>query len=57
MGRRLMKIPSPTMNIWGEAAVISGSAALLLVGYPHRRTRQAEARAAAAEATVEQLRS
>ncbi len=53
-----MKILSPTMNISGGAAIISGGAALLLIGYLlYRQTRQAEDRAAAAGATVEQLRS
>ena len=53
-----MKIPSPTMNISGGAAVTSGGAALLLIGYLlYRQTRHAQDCAVAAEATVEQLRS
>ena len=53
-----MKILSPTMNISGGAAIVSGGAALPLIGYlPYRQTRHAEGRAVAAEATVEQLRA
>ena len=60
-----MKILSPTMNISGGsaiisvgAAIISGAAGLLLVGYLiYWQTRQSEARAVAAEATVAQLRA
>ena len=53
-----MKILSPTMNISGGATIISGGAALRLIGYLlYWQTRQAEDRAAATEATVEQLRS
>ena len=49
-----MKILSPTMNISGGAAVISGGAALPLIGYLlYRQTRHAEGRAMPAEATVE----
>ena len=51
-----MKILSPTRNISGGAAIISGGAALPLIGYLlYRQTRHAEGRAVAAEATVEQL--
>ena len=53
-----MKILSPTMNISGGAAIVSGGAALLLIGdLLYRQTRHAEGRAVAAEATVEQLRA
>ena len=53
-----MKLLSPTMNISGGATIISGGAALRLIGYLlYWQTRQAEDRAAATEATVGQLRS
>ena len=49
-----MKILSPTMKISGGAAIISGGAALPLIGYLlYRKTRHAEGRAVPAEATVE----
>ena len=52
-----MKILSPTMNISGGAAIISGGAALALIGFLlYRQVREAERRAAAAEATTDQLR-
>ena len=53
-----MKILSPTMNISGGAAIVSGGAALPLIGHlPYRQTRHAEGRSVAAEATAKQLRS
>ena len=53
-----MKILSPTMNISGGAAIISGSAALALIGFLlYRQVRDTERRAVAAEATVEELRA
>ena len=46
------------MNISCEATIISGRAFLLLTGYPlYRQPRQAEGRAMAAVAAVEQLRA
>ena len=53
-----MKILSPTMNISGGAAIISGGAALALIGFLlYRQVRESERRATAAEATTDQLRS
>ncbi len=53
-----MKTLSPTMNISGGAAIVSGGAALPWLGHLlYRQTRHAEGRAVAAEATVEQLRA
>jgi hypothetical protein len=53
-----MKILSPTMNISGGSAIISGGAGLLLIGYLlYRQTPQSEARAVTAEVTAELLRA
>ena len=53
-----MKILSPTMNISGGAAIISGGAALALIGFLlYRQVRETERRAVASEATVDELRS